>query len=170
MHERLMYSPVGQLTLRTEDGKLTAILFGDHRIGGTGEDPVLDQTEAELREYFAGERKVFTVPVHLSGTDFQMKVWAALQEIPYGETATYGEIAARIGSPRACRAVGTANHNNPISIVVPCHRVIGANGSLTGYGGGLPVKAYLLEWEKSITLSQALKATVPGSVKSKELR
>ena len=77
-----------------------------------------------------------------------MKVWAALQEIPYGETATYGEIAARIGSPKACRAVGTANHNNPISIVIPCHRVIGASGSLTGYGGGLPAKAYLLEWEK----------------------
>lgn len=148
MYERLMDSPVGPLTLRTEGGKLTAILFGDHRTGLSGEDPVLDQMEAELREYFAGDRKVFTVPVHLSGTDFQMKVWAALQEIPYGETATYGEIAARIGSPKACRAVGTANHNNPISIVIPCHRVIGASGSLTGYGGGLPAKAYLLEWEK----------------------
>lgn len=148
MHERLMDSPVGLLTLRAEDGKLTAILFGDHRTGLSGEDPVLDQAEAELREYFAGYRKVFTVPVHLSGTDFQMKVWAALQEIPYGETATYGEIAVRIGNSKACRAVGTANHNNSIPIVVPCHRVIGANGSLTGYGGGLYIKSYLLELEK----------------------
>lgn len=148
MHERLMDSPVGLLTLRAEDGKLTAILFGDHRTGLSGEDPVMDQAEAELREYFAGDRKVFTVPVHLSGTDFQMKVWAALQEIPYGETATYGEIAVRIGNPKACRAVGTANHNNSIPIVVPCHRVIGASGSLTGYGGGLYIKSYLLELEK----------------------
>ena len=151
MFERLMESPVGPLTLRAENGKLTAILFGDHRTGLPGEDPVLDQTEAELREYFAGDRKAFTVPVHLSGTDFQRRVWAALQEIPYGETATYGQIAARIGSPKACRAVGTANHNNPISIVVPCHRVIGADGGLTGYGGGLAVKAYLLALERKFS-------------------
>ena len=91
------------------------------------------------------------MPVHLSGTAFQRKVWAALREIPYGETATYGEIAARIGNPRACRAVGTANHNNPISIVVPCHRVIGADGGLTGYGGGLAVKAYLLALERKFS-------------------
>ncbi len=151
MFERLMESPVGPLTLRAEDGALTAILYGDHRTGRAGEDPVLDQAEAELREYFAGYRKVFAVPVHLSGTAFQRKVWAALREIPYGETATYGEIAARIGNPRACRAVGTANHNNPISIVVPCHRVIGADGGLTGYGGGLAAKAYLLALERKFS-------------------
>lgn len=148
MYERLIDSPVGLLTLRAEDGALTAILFGDQRTGLPGSNQILDQAEAELKEYFAGERKEFTVPVRLMGTDFQKKVWAALAEIPYGGTATYGEIAARIGSPKACRAVGTANHHNPVPIIVPCHRVIGAGGSLTGYGGGLEVKAYLLTLER----------------------
>ena len=151
MHERLIDSPVGLLTLRAEDGALTAILFGDQRTGLPGSDQILDQAEAELKEYFAGERKKFTVPVRLTGTEFQKKVWAALEEIPYGGTATYGEIAARIGSPKACRAVGTANHHNPVPIIVPCHRVIGAGGSLTGYGGGLEVKAYLLTLERHVS-------------------
>ena len=151
MHERLIDSPVGLLTLRAEDGALTAILFGDQRTGLSGSDQILDQAEAELKEYFAGERKEFTVPVRLMGTEFQKKVWAALAEIPYGGTATYGEIAARIGSPKACRAVGTANHHNPVPIIVPCHRVIGAGGSLTGYGGGLEVKAYLLTLERHVS-------------------
>ena len=150
MHERLIDSPVGLLTLRAEDGALTAILFGDQRTGLPGSDQILDQAEAELKEYFAGERKEFTVPVRLTGTEFQKKVWAALAEIPYGRTATYGEIAARIGKPKACRAVGTANHHNPVPIIVPCHRVIGAGGSLTGYGGGLEVKAYLLTLERHV--------------------
>lgn len=151
MYERLIDSPVGLLTLRAEDGALTAILFGDQRTGLPGSNQILDQAEAELKEYFAGERKEFTVPVRLMGTDFQKKVWAALAEIPYGGTATYGEIAARIGSPKACRAVGTANHHNPVPIIVPCHRVIGAGGSLTGYGGGLEVKAYLLILERHVS-------------------
>lgn len=151
MHERLIDSPVGLLTLRAEDGALTAILFGDQRTGLPGSDQILDQAEAELKEYFAGERKEFAVPVHLTGTEFQKKVWAALAEIPYGRTATYGEIAERIGSPKACRAVGTANHHNPVPIIVPCHRVIGAGGSLTGYGGGLEVKAYLLTLERHVS-------------------
>lgn len=148
MHERLFYSPAGLLTLRTEDEKLTAILFGDRRTGLPEDDPLLDQVEAELREYFAGSRKKFALPVHVMGTDFQKKVWAALGEIPYGETTTYGEIAERIGRPGACRAVGAANHANPVPIVIPCHRVIGAGGRLTGYAGGLAVKSYLLELEK----------------------
>lgn len=151
MHERLIDSPLGLLTLRAEDGALTAILFGDQRTGLPGSDQILDQAEAELKEYFAGERKEFAVPVRLTGTEFQKKVWAALAEIPYGETATYGEIAARIGKPKACRAVGTANHHNPVPIIVPCHRVIGAGGSLTGYGGGLEVKAYLLTLERHVS-------------------
>lgn len=148
MVERQIDSPVGPLTLRAETGGLTAILFGDQRQGLPESDPVLDQAESELREYFAGERKVFTVPVRLSGTEFQRKVWEALQEIPYGKTTTYGEIAKRVGSPRACRAVGMANHCNTIPIIIPCHRVIGASGGLTGYAGGLRVKSFLLEWEK----------------------
>lgn len=151
MYERLIDSPVGLLTLRAEDGALTAILFGDQRTGLSGSDQILDQAEAELKEYFAGERKEFTVPVRLMGTEFQKKVWAALAEIPYGGTVTYGEIAARIGKPKACRAVGTANHHNPVPIIVPCHRVIGAGGSLTGYGGGLEVKAYLLTLERHVS-------------------
>lgn len=147
MSERLIDSPVGQLLLRAENGALTGVLFG----GGTNvceEDPILEQAAAELAEYFSGKRRTFTVPVRLTGTDFQKQVWAALQEIPYGATATYGEIAQKIGRPQACRAVGMANHRNPVSIIVPCHRVIGSSGALTGYGGGLEAKAFLLALEE----------------------
>ena len=147
-YERLIESPVGLLTLRAEEDALIAILFGDRREGLPGENWILEQAAAELAEYFEGSRREFTVPVRLTGTDFQQKVWAALCEIPYGATATYGDIACRIGRPRACRAVGMANHRNPVPIIVPCHRVIGSGGALTGYGGGLAVKSYLLAWEK----------------------
>lgn len=102
----------------------------------------------ELSEYFAGTRTVFTVPLHEQGTPFQKRVWAALRAIPYGETRSYGQIAAQIGNPKAARAVGMANNRNPIMIITPCHRVIGADGSLVGFGGGLPMKKYLLELEK----------------------
>lgn len=146
--ERLMESPVGPLTLRAEGDALTAILFGDMRKGLPGENRVLEQAATELAEYFEGSRREFTVPVRLTGTAFQQEVWAALCEIPYGATATYGDIARCIGRPRACRAVGMANHRNPVPIIVPCHRVIGTGGALTGYGGGLAVKSYLLAWEK----------------------
>lgn len=146
--ERLMESPVGPLTLRAEGDALTAILFGDMRKGLAGENRVLEQAATELAEYFEGSRREFTVPVRLTGTAFQQEVWAALCEIPYGATATYGDIARCIGRPRACRAVGMANHRNPVPIIVPCHRVIGTGGALTGYGGGLAVKSYLLAWEK----------------------
>lgn len=111
-------------------------------------NPVVQQTIKELEEYFAGNRKVFTVPLDLRGTEFQKKVWEALREIPYGETRSYKEIAEKIGNPKASRAVGMANHRNPIGIVVPCHRVVGANGKLTGYAGGIPMKQALLELEK----------------------
>ena len=147
-YERLIERPVGPLTLGAEDGGLTAILFGDMRKGLPGGTRVLEQAAAELAEYFEGSRREFTVPVRLTGTDFQQEVWAALCEIPYGATATYGDIARRVGRPRACRAVGMANHRNPVPIIVPCHRVIGSGGALTGYGGGLAVKSYLLAWEK----------------------
>lgn len=147
VYERLVESPVGLLTLRAEAGALTAILFGDVTMGLPDGDPVLGQAAEELAEYFAGTRREFTVPVRLTGTAFQQAVWAALREIPYGETATYGEIARRIGRPRACRAVGMANHRNAVPIIVPCHRVIGSGGALTGYAGGLPVKDFLLSWE-----------------------
>lgn len=102
----------------------------------------------QLDEYFSGERKTFTIPLSAKGTSFQHLVWDALCTIPYGETRSYGEIAKQIGNPKASRAVGMANHNNPIGIIVPCHRVIGANGTLTGYAGGLDMKQYLLELEQ----------------------
>lgn len=107
-----------------------------------------DKVFIQLQEYLEGRRKTFDFPYELHGTLFQKKVWNALCEIPYGETRTYGEIAKAVGNSKACRAVGMANHNNPMTIVVPCHRVIGANGKLTGYGGGLDMKEYLLELEK----------------------
>ena len=147
MYERLIDSPVGLLTLRAEDGALTAILFGDQRTGLPGSDQILDQAEAELKEYFAGERKEFAVPVRLMGTEFQKKVWAALAEIPYGETRSYSELAAAAGSPKAARAAGMACHSNPIPIFIPCHRVVGKSGKLTGYAGGLELKAALLKLE-----------------------
>ena len=105
-------------------------------------------TAGELAEYFQGRRQVFTVPLAPAGTPFQQRVWAALCEIPFGATASYGDTAARIGNPRACRAVGMANHQNPILIAVPCHRVIGAGGRLVGYGGGLDMKEALLQMER----------------------
>ena len=103
---------------------------------------------AQLEEYFAGSRDTFEVPLELHGTPFELRVWNALQEIPYGETMGYGELASRIGQPTAARAVGLANGRNPIGVIVPCHRVIGANGSLTGYGGGIERKRILLELER----------------------
>ena len=101
-------------------------------------------------EYFAGKRQNFSLPLELEGTEFQKKVWQALQKIPYGQTKTYGQIAKEIGKKKAVRAVGNANHNNPIAIIIPCHRVIGANGKLTGYHGGLEKKEFLLTLEKAL--------------------
>jgi methylated-DNA-[protein]-cysteine S-methyltransferase len=109
---------------------------------------LIKKAAEQLNEYFDGKLKVFDLPLVLHGTDFQVKVWKALQKIPYGKTSSYGEIAAIIGNPKASRAVGMANNRNPISIIVPCHRVIGHNGSLTGYAGGLKLKQQLLELEK----------------------
>lgn len=108
---------------------------------------VNQRAEHELRDYFDKTLKEFTLPLDVRGTDFQLAVWRELCNIPYGKTASYGDVAKAIGRPRACRAVGGANHNNPVSIVVPCHRVVGSDGSLTGYGGGLEVKRFLLDLE-----------------------
>lgn len=151
-----MPSPVGQLTLVARDGKLTAILWEKERpnrvrLGALQEannSPVLEETERQLKEYFAGTRNRFELELDFAGTDFQKKVWQALLTIPFGETRSYSQIAAQIGSPKAVRAVGAANGRNPISIVAPCHRVIGASGGLTGFAGGLEAKQYLLELEE----------------------
>jgi methylated-DNA-[protein]-cysteine S-methyltransferase len=152
-------SPVGRLTLVASDRGLTAILWENDdpqrvRLGAmTRNDthPVLCHAESQLREYFAGTRKAFTLPLDFVGTDFQKKVWAALLTIPFGETRSYADIARQIGQPTAARAVGAANGRNPISIIAPCHRVIGAGGTLTGFAGGLEAKARLLALESAST-------------------
>jgi methylated-DNA-[protein]-cysteine S-methyltransferase len=110
---------------------------------------LIQRAAAQLAEYFNGKRQLFDLPLAPAGTEFQMAVWKALQTIPYGQTRSYGQIAAAIGRPQASRAVGGANHNNPIPILIPCHRVIGADGGLTGFGGGLPLKKFLLELEQT---------------------
>lgn len=134
------------MTLCQNGAGLCALRFDG--TGGMAETPLLLQAERELEEYFAGRRRVFSVPLSMGGTPFQMRVWQTLQEIPYGETASYGEIARRIGNAKAARAVGMANHVNPLPIFVPCHRVLGSNGKLTGYAGGLEIKRFLLRLEK----------------------
>lgn len=148
-------SPIGELLLISDGGVLTGLAMeeSNHPIR-PGESWLLDEgpfhdATAQLDEYFAGERADFDLPVALRGTPFQMRVWEALREIPYGETRSYQEIAQRVDSPRAVRAVGGANGRNPVAIVIPCHRVIGADGSLTGYGGGLWRKEFLMNLERS---------------------
>lgn len=142
-------SPIGPLTLVEEGGALVQVVFdGDPVIAGREEDsPLLREAERQLTAYFAGHLQVFSLPLRTEGTPFQEKVWRALQQIPYGETRTYGELAASIGQPAAARAVGGANHRNPLPIVIPCHRVVAAHGGLGGYGGGLDKKRWLLALE-----------------------
>lgn len=146
-------SPVGPLTLGEEDGALACLLFGRVLPPGfqEGETPLLRRAEEELTEYFQGARQEFCIPLAPKGTPFQRRVWDALRTIPYGETRTYAEIALLTGCPKGFRAVGMANNRNPISILIPCHRVIGSNGSLTGYGGGLAAKEYLLALEAKVS-------------------
>jgi methylated-DNA-[protein]-cysteine S-methyltransferase len=152
---KTMKSPVGALTLVASDQGLCAILWPKDNpnrvrlpeLTRDDDHPVLRKAEKELAEYFAGKRKRFTVKLDFSGTDFQKKVWQALLEIPFGETRSYGQIARKLGKPSAMRAVGAANGRNPISIIAPCHRVIGANGTLTGFAGGLKAKETLLALE-----------------------
>jgi methylated-DNA-[protein]-cysteine S-methyltransferase len=148
-------SPVGELTLVASEAGLVAILWEDDdparvRLGEPVEDrdhPVLRETARQLGEYFVGRRQAFDLPLDFRGTDFQKDVWAALLAIPFGETRSYAEIARAVGRPTAFRAVGAANGKNPISIVAPCHRVIGANGTLTGFAGGIEAKRHLLALE-----------------------
>jgi len=148
MKRRIVDSPIGKITLIAEEGAITGLYFGEMRQDiPPGDDEVLVRCETELAAYFSGELQEFAVPIRGAGTSFRKRVWEELCKIPYGETASYRDIAERIGNPKAVRAVGGANHNNPISIIVPCHRVIGTNGSLTGYGGGMEAKRWLLDLE-----------------------
>lgn len=170
---RRIDSPIGLLVLGADPrGRLTSLAVGDGprpdprpcpppqaspepgRQWRAGADPtpatgVLDETARQLAEYFAGRRLVFTVPLALDGTPFQQAVWAALGTVEWGRTVTYGELAARVGRPGAARAVGHANARNPVAVIVPCHRVVGADGTLTGYGGGLDAKRLLLDLERT---------------------
>ena len=146
-------SPIGPLTLIARDGVLTDLSMRQQRHGSpppddaVTDDPWFKGIADQLDAYFVGELSSFDVAMNLVGTPFQRSVWSRLCEIPYGETISYGELAERVGNPKASRAVGLANGRNPIAIIVPCHRVIGADGSLTGYGGGLERKTWLLEHE-----------------------
>lgn len=148
-------SPVGPLTLVATDGVLSGLYMTGQRhrpqeeTFGARDDTPFAEAERQLEAYFAGGLTTFELPLHLDGTPFQRRVWEALQDIPYGGTVSYGELADRLGKPGASRAVGLANGKNPVSIVVPCHRVIGASGGLTGYGGGLDRKRQLLAFEGS---------------------
>ena len=150
-------SPVGPLRLVGGDTGLAGILWEKQDPAESGfvldrendRHPVLRQAARELREYFGGERREFSVKLEFTGTEFQNKVWRALQSIPFGETRSYGQLAAQIGAPKASRAVGAANGRNPIPIILPCHRVIGSSGSLTGFCGGLPMKKQLLAHEQA---------------------
>ena len=139
-------TPIGPLWLATADGGLGSIAF-DGPAAATSDDALLREAEEQLSAYFAGELRRFDLPLSPRGTEFQRRVWDAVAAVPYGTTTTYSRLAAAIGSPRATRAVGAANGRNPLAIVVPCHRVIGASGALTGYGGGLQVKRALLALE-----------------------
>lgn len=174
LYRKEIMTPCGPLTLLCDGRALTAVRFGREADGAAtaktaqagaemfekvmptqqtqearAAQEILEQAAREIGEYFEGKRRAFAVPTAAAGTPFQQAVWNALKEIPYGETRTYGEIARRIGHPRASRAVGQANNRNPLPIVVPCHRVIGTSGALTGYAGGLAVKERLLELERT---------------------
>lgn len=142
-------TPVGKLCIGEEDDSITRVTWSK-----VPQEYIQEETELilnckiQLEEYFAGNRKQFDLPLAPKGTEFQKRVWKALTDIPYGETRTYGEIAAAVGSPKAARAVGMANNKNPIGIIVPCHRVVGADGKLVGYAGGMEKKEWLLNLEQ----------------------
>ena len=153
---KVIKSPVGKLKLVASDNALVAILWEKDsprrvrlsELVRNDRHPVLVETERQLSEYFSGKRRTFSIALDLKGTRFQRDVWEALLAIPFGETRSYGQLAKQLGNPRATRAVGAANGRNPVSIIVPCHRVIGSSGKLTGFAGGLETKAHLLALEK----------------------
>ncbi len=159
---RRIDSPVGPLMLAANDHALRHIEFrdnchpADRRDWHGGDNPILQAAQQQLGEYFAGRRRVFDLPLAPHGTEFQRTVWQALADIPYGNTISYAQLAQRLGNPNGTRAVGAANGRNPLPIVLPCHRVIGADGGLTGFGGGLPTKQFLLRLEGALPQQTAL--------------
>jgi methylated-DNA-[protein]-cysteine S-methyltransferase len=147
-------SPLGLICIQGDGERITGVYLPNHK-HWAGPDPAWQQTSApfaavrqQLAEFFAGERREFDLPLKSAGTPFQQRVWQELTRIPFGETISYAQLAARVGQPTASRAVGSANGRNPISIIVPCHRVVGASGKLIGYGGGVAKKQWLLDWER----------------------
>ena len=170
LHSTTHPTPIGVLTLVASDRGLRAVLWPKVSARRAGisprprpnpEHPILQKTVQQLDEYFAGSRTGFDLPLDLEGTRFQLAAWRSLADIPFGATTTYGRQAASLGIPRAARAVGAANGANPVCIVLPCHRVIGADGSLTGFGGGLPVKQWLLDHEAQILSTRTIVSTPP---------
>ncbi len=165
-----MESPVGQLLIAADEAAVTMISFREGRHAGQVAEgwrrggALVAEAERQLDEYFQGRRTRFDLPLAPSGTPFQLRAWKALEDIPYGATRSYGEQARAMGQARAVRAVGAANGRNPIAIVVPCHRVIGGDGRLTGYGGGLDVKGYLIELERRYADGVELTVSSSGSV------
>ena len=159
MHYSVIDSPVGPLAIVMSDRGLMRLEFHrkgnipDNKFNWVADEPRTKAVRRELEQYFGGRRREFSVPLDLRGTDFQLRCWRELLKIPYGETRTYADIARAIGSPRAFRAVGMANHDNPVAIIVPCHRVLASGGGLCGYGGGLDIKQKLLELEGALTIS-----------------
>ncbi len=142
-------SDIGKIGIAEDDSFITNVFFENGNLNDfiINETPLIKEAHKQIEEYLKGERKSFDLPIFPSGTEFQQRVWNALKNIPYGKTVSYKDIAIEIGNEKACRAVGMANNRNPISIIIPCHRVIGKNGKLVGYGGGLHVKEYLLKLE-----------------------
>ncbi|HRN61524.1 MAG TPA: methylated-DNA--[protein]-cysteine S-methyltransferase [Luteimonas sp.] len=167
VHTTIVDSPVGPLFVAADDAGLRAIEFRDNRHPirrdddwREGDNAILRRARKQLAEYFAGKRQAFDLPLSPRGTEFQRKVWTTLATIPYGSTLSYAQLASRVGRPAASRAVGAANGRNPLPIVLPCHRVIGADGSLTGFGGGLPTKQFLLKLEGALPAEFDLFGTV----------
>lgn len=138
-------SPIGTICIDANENAVTSIRLSE--LGEENPSPITNKTIVQLTEYFEGKRREFDIPIELTGTEFQLKVWNELKKIPYGETRSYADIAKAVGNSKACRAVGGANNKNPIMIIVPCHRVIGKNGSMVGYAGGIDIKVELLKLE-----------------------
>ncbi|BCL14848.1 methylated-DNA--[protein]-cysteine S-methyltransferase [Micromonospora sagamiensis] len=156
MRWTVLDSPIGELSVAVDDTAVCGVHFGRVESAGPAADDLSRQAVAELDAYFAGEMVEFTVPVAVRrGSEFERAVWREMTRIPYGETATYGEVAKAVGDPGAARAVGVACNRNPIPVIVPCHRIVGAGGKLVGFGGGLPRKVHLLELEARVALQRA---------------
>lgn len=149
LYSGYIYNDLGYLDIKANSEKIVSVYFSDTEPDVGDSNPIVEECKSQLMEYFAGSRKIFSLPLDLKGTDFQIDVWHELMKIPFGEVITYSKLAFRMGDIKKIRAVGMANGKNPVGIIIPCHRVVGKNGNLVGYGGGLWRKKWLLEFESS---------------------